>query len=58
MTPTPLPVNPNGSPLKGIRGQLLTFKADPFLYNEKECYDYLTDALVVIQDGHILDVGN
>lgn len=58
MSTAPLPVNPDGSPLKGIRGQLLTFKADPFLYNEKECYDYLTDGLVVIQDGHIIDVGD
>lgn len=53
-----MPVNPAGSPLKGIRGQLLTFKADPFLYNEKECYDYYTDALVVIRDGHIIEVGD
>lgn len=53
-----MPVNPAGPPLKGIRGQLLTFKADPFLYNEKECYDYYTDALVVIRDGHIIEVGD
>ena len=53
-----MPVNPKGGKLKGVRGELLTFKADPFLYNEQECYDYLTDALVVIQDGHIIDVGN
>lgn len=58
MKSIPLPVNPSGGALKGIRGQILTFKADPFLLNEKECYDYLSDGLVVIQDGHILDAGN
>lgn len=57
MNATPIPVNPHGSPLKGIRGQILTFKADPFLYNEDNCYDYYTDGLIVIQDGHIVDVG-
>ncbi|MCM1109717.1 MAG: guanine deaminase [Clostridium sp.] len=58
MTSTPLPVNPEGSLLKGVRGQVLTFKADPFLYNEEKCYDFYPDGLVVIQDGHILDVGS
>lgn len=58
MTKTPIPVNPDGGKLKGIRGQLLTFKADPFLFNEQECYDYLTDGLVIIQDDHIVDVGD
>ena len=58
MTNTPMPVNPDGTKLKGIRGQLLTFKDDPFLRNEEECYDYYTDALVVMQDGHIVDVGD
>lgn len=42
--------------LKGIRGQILTFKADPFFNKEEDCYDYLTDGLVVIQNGHIVDV--
>lgn len=58
MTSTPLPVNPQGTALKGIRGQVLTFKADPFLHNEQECYDYYQDGLVVMQDGHILNVGD
>ncbi len=43
--------------LKGIRGQMFTYKADPFLTGEEGCYDYYADGLVVIQDGHILDVG-
>lgn len=45
-------------PVKGIRGQLLTFKADPFLNAPEECYDYFTDGLVVMRDGHIIDVGD
>ncbi len=57
MTDTPFPINPEGSALKGVRGQVLTFKADPFLNNESECYDYYEDGMVVIQDGHILAVG-
>lgn len=58
MIQSPIPVNPHGGELKGIRGQVLTFKADPFLRSEQECYDYLSDGLIVIQDGHIVDVGN
>ena len=57
-TSTPLPVNPDGTALKGIRGRVLTFKADPFLCNEQECYDYYDDGLVVMQDGHILNVSD
>ncbi len=45
-------------PVKGIRGQLLTFKADPFLNAPEECYDYFADGLVVMRDGHIIDVGD
>lgn len=52
-----LPINPQGSPLRGVRGQLLTFKDDPFLKSPQECYDHLADGLVVIQDGRIIDVG-
>lgn len=54
---SPFPVNPHGTALKGVRGQLLTFKDDPFMHNEQECYDYYTDGMVVIQDGHILNAG-
>lgn len=53
-----LPVNPQGGKLKGIRGQMLSFRDDPFLRAPQECYDYLTDGLIVIQDGHILDAGD
>ncbi|MBD5321373.1 MAG: guanine deaminase [Bacteroides sp.] len=45
------------SPEKGIRGEILTFKADPFLLPCEECYDHYTDGLVVIRDGLITDVG-
>ena len=58
MTNSPIPVNPEGGRLTGLRGQILTFKADPFLNNEEKCYDYFNDGLVIIQDGHIVDVGN
>lgn len=58
MTNTPLPVNPQGGDLKGLRGRMLTFKADPFLENADESYKLYEDALVVIQDGKILNVGN
>lgn len=57
MSTSPIPVNPAGGRLKGVRGPYLTFKADPFIYNENECYDYIADGLVVIQDGHIIDAG-
>lgn len=53
-----LPINPNGGPLKGVRGQMLTFTDDPFLRDEQECYMYLSDGLAVIQDGRFLDAGN
>ncbi|MCM1052304.1 MAG: guanine deaminase [Paenibacillus sp.] len=49
---------PGCGPVKGIRGQLLTFKADPFLNAPEECYDYFADGLVVMRDGHIIDVGD
>ncbi|MDE6099104.1 MAG: guanine deaminase [Muribaculaceae bacterium] len=52
-----IPLNPEGGNLSAVRGAVLTFKADPFLNNEDECYDYIDDALVVIQDGHIVAAG-
>ena len=58
MASSPIPFKPDGGKIKAIRGQILTFKADPFLHNENECYDYLADGLVVIQDGVIIDAGN
>ncbi len=34
--------------LKGIRGEVLTFKADPFVCGAAECYDHYEDGLVVM----------
>lgn len=50
-------ISGSDSNIKGIRGQILTFKADPFLNDEKESYDYYEDGLIVIQSGYILNVG-
>lgn len=58
MNTNSLPVNPQGTALKGIRGQILTFKDDPFLRDPQVCYDYYSDGLIVIQDGHIIAVGD
>ncbi len=55
MTSTP---ESNTKPLKGIRGEALTFVADPFLEKGKKCHRYWKDALIVMQDGHIVDVGD
>lgn len=52
-----IPVNHEDRALKGIRGEMLTFKADPFLCPETECYDHYADGLVVVSDGRILDAG-
>ncbi|MCM1290656.1 MAG: guanine deaminase [Prevotella sp.] len=51
-------LNPYKNSLTGIRGQLLTFHHDPFLFSSSESYTYYEDALVVINDGLIIDVGN
>lgn len=58
MQKSPVIVNSSRGKFKGIRGQMLTFKADPFQCNEESCYDYWDDGLVVIQDGRILDAGD
>lgn len=52
-----LPSNKNGGKLTGVRGEMLTFTADPFLANPEKCYNHYTDGLIVIQDGTILEVG-
>lgn len=50
--------DPEGKPLKGIRGEMVTFHEDPFLVeDESKCYSYYTDGLVVMQDGKILAAG-
>lgn len=57
MMDTAIPTNPTGGKLTGIRGEILTFKDDPFLRNPAECYDYFTDGLIIMQDGHIIAAG-
>lgn len=52
-----MPVNPNGGPLKGVRGTILTYKDDPFLRTEDQCYDIYNDGLIVYQDGIVIEVG-
>lgn len=53
-----MPVNPNGGELTGVRGQILTYKADPFIAtSEDSCYDIYEDGLIVVQDGRVVDVG-
>lgn len=52
-----LPVNKNGGKLTGVRGEIITFIADPFLTNPEKCYKHYVDGLIVIQDGIILEVG-
>ncbi|MBD5228957.1 MAG: guanine deaminase [Bacteroidales bacterium] len=59
MATLPTDTRNNGGSLKGIRGPILTFKADPFIVsNEDDCYDHYTDGLIVMQDGRIVDVGD
>lgn len=59
MPNTHIPYDPQGSPLKAIRGQMITFNEDPFLIeDESRCYDYFTDGIVVMQDGRILAAGD
>lgn len=44
--------------MRGIRGGVLTFKDNPFVKIPEECYDYYEDGLVVVEDGHIIAVGD
>ncbi|MDE6073267.1 MAG: guanine deaminase [Muribaculaceae bacterium] len=43
---------------KGVRGALLTFTKDPFVYDPAECFEYIGDGLIVITDGKIADMGD
>lgn len=54
----PMPIDPNGGELKGVRGQMLTYTDDPFLKTGDLCYNYWEDGLAVIQDGRYIDVGS
>ncbi|MCG9081270.1 guanine deaminase [Laribacter hongkongensis] len=41
-----------------IRGAMLTFKDDPFVRDMQDCMVYEEDAIVVMEDGKIVAVGN
>ncbi|MBC7427760.1 MAG: guanine deaminase [Bacteriovorax sp.] len=43
---------------KILRGQALTFKADPFLVGDDKCFQYEGDALIIIEDGKIKSFGS
>ena len=40
-----------------IRGAMLTFKKDPFFHDMSECMVYESDAIVVMEDGKIVQAG-
>ncbi|HAV35603.1 MAG TPA: guanine deaminase [Massilia sp.] len=40
-----------------IRGDVVTFRGDPFLQDPQQCLVYERDALVVLADGKIADIG-
>ncbi|MDE7160694.1 MAG: guanine deaminase [Muribaculaceae bacterium] len=44
------------SGITAVRGEAVTFTADPFLHPEEECVRHYDDALIVISDGKIMDV--
>ncbi|TDF82361.1 guanine deaminase [Pseudomonas sp. H9] len=45
------------SKVKALRADLVTFSADPFLKEPAECLQFIPDAIVVIKDGVIADLG-
>lgn len=44
-------------PITGLRGAMLSFQRDPFLYGVDGAYQYLDDALIVMKAGKIVAVG-
>ncbi|MBX6317978.1 guanine deaminase [Pigmentiphaga sp.] len=62
MTPCPPTASDPASPRfaagrHALRGGMLSFHADPFLAEPAESFVHLPDALVVIEDGKILEAG-
>lgn len=43
--------------LKALRADVVTFRGDPFLDAAEKCLVHIPDAIVVIDGGHIVDVG-
>ncbi len=44
--------------IKALRGQALTFKADPFLVGDEASMHYESDALVILENGKIKSFGS
>lgn len=50
--------NPRFSmPLRGIRGEMISFKSDPFINSPSKCLIHHKDGLIVISDGKIVAAG-
>jgi guanine deaminase len=45
------------STLKALRADVVTFKGDPFLTKPEDCLVFMPDAIVVIDNGRITDIG-
>ena len=43
--------------LKALRADVVTFSGDPFLEAAEKCLVHIPDAIVVIDGGHIVDIG-
>ncbi|WP_300719435.1 guanine deaminase [Pseudomonas sp.] len=46
------------SNVRALRGEAVTFKADPFLTSSEDALVYVEDALVLIKDGKIIEFGD
>ena len=44
--------------VKAFRGELLHFLADPAKVQLSDSYQYFSDGLLVVDNGHVTDVGN
>lgn len=42
---------------RGLRGEVVSLRADPFLETPEDCLEHIPDALVVVEDGLIASVG-
>lgn len=42
--------------VSALRGSVVSFHADPFLGEPQDCYTYIEDALVVLEDGKIASI--
>ncbi len=43
--------------IKALRGRALSFRDDPFRAEPRDCVDWVEDALILVEDGRILDFG-